>query len=399
MKKTPLLFAGIIAATILVVMGMGILLTGSFYFIPSITIDPFGDGEIDENGMLVLTGTTNLGVNTFLLVNVTDGSPGGEKATSLASVLPGSGGRNTWKAAVNVSPLPPGTYMVRVSSVDLSGNNRTAVPGRVSVTAPFTLPEMPSSGDRALPTPFLRANRIGEWVPGERIDLSGVTNLGPGTELLWRVDPVRCPGPEGGIPVPAGQLPNGSTVVTGGISGINRWSFSFDSAGISAGCYLVNITRYGVPGEPLKNRTGDSVEFRLSASAPKATPTPSRYITIDTIPDIRENTRVTVTGTSSLSPGEELVVEITPTVSSGYSFVVDPEGRARGGVFAGVTGTAVVVQGTAGANHWSMDFDTFHLPQGEYELKVANPELNDETTRIGPGDVSCTTRFTVRGDA
>lgn len=92
MKRTPLLLAGIVAATILVVMGLGIFLTGSFDFMPSITVDAFGDDEIDENGIMVLTGTTNLGVNTFLLVNISGASPAGEKATSLASVLPGTGG-------------------------------------------------------------------------------------------------------------------------------------------------------------------------------------------------------------------------------------------------------------------------------------------------------------------
>ena len=387
MKKTPLLFAGIVAATILVVMGLGIFLTGSFYFMPSITVDAFSDNEIDENGIMVLTGTTNLGVNTFLLVNISCESPAGEKATSLASVLPGTGGRNKWKATVNVSPLPPGEYTLRVSNVVFSGINRTAVPGGVFVTKQLSFGTGPTGADRGIPTPFIRANPLGEKAVGEAIEVSGTTNIEPGSTLIWEIEPVQY------RENMTGTLPAGCTAVTPGTAGINRWSFEFDSNGIDPGSYVVNIAG-DIPTGFSVNKTGDTVEFVLSSSAPVATPAPSRFITIDAIPDSPENERVTITGTTSLPAGEKLVIEITPLVGSGYEFVVSPDGRSRSGTFAGVTGTAVVMQGGGGINLWSMNFDTYHLPPGGYEVKV-----NPATSGIEPCDVYCTANFTVGGEA
>lgn len=392
MKRTPLLFAGIVAATILVVMGLGIFLTGSFYFIPSITIDPFSDGEIDENGIMVFSGTTNLGVNTFLRVNISGASPAGEKATALASVLPGTGGQNKWKATVNVSPLPPGEYSLRVSNVVFSDGNMTAVPGGVFVKKQLTLGTRPTGADSGIPAPFIRANPLGEKAVGEAIEVSGTTNIEPGSTLIWEIEPVQY------RENMTGTLPAGCTAVAPGTAGINRWSFEFDSSGNEPGSYILNITG-DVPAGFSGNKTGDAVEFVLSGSAPVATPAPSMFITIDAVPDSPENARVTITGTTSLPAGEELVIEITPLVGSGYEFFISPDGRSRSGMFAGVTGTAVVVQGGGSINLWSMNFDTYHLPPGGYGVKVNNSKLNPATSRIEPGDVSCTTRFTVRGDA
>ena len=405
MKKSALLFAGIISATILVVMGLGILLTGSFYFMPSITIDPLSNEDIDGNGMLVLTGTTNLGLNTHLLVNITSGPgqasrPDIAPVTAIVSVLPGTGGRNSWKAAVNVSGLPPGDYTIRVSGVTFTGNNGIADPGPVIAAVQFTLGSAPAAGDRGLRIPFITANTIGTQAGGDRIGVTGTTNLPPGIMVLWKVDSVGCTGngTVTGTPAPGiGLLPRGNAEILSGTAGVNRWSFSFNSSGMEPGCYLVTITGSTLAGNFPENTTENAVEFVLSGFASESAPFPSRFITVDTIPVQPTDTKVVITGTTSLPAGEEFLVEISPLPLRSYDFVVNPMDRSQGAVFAGVKGTALVVPWSGGINLWSMDFDTYHLPPGDYAVNVSNSGVNRTTFRTEPGDVSVSGTFTIRG--
>lgn len=407
MKKTVLLFAGIIAATILVVMGLGILLTGSFYFMPSITIDPLSNEDIDGNGMLVLTGTTNLGLNTHLLVNITSGPGRASRsdiapATAIASVLPGTGGRNSWKAAVNVSGLPPGDYMIRVSGVTFTGNNGTAGPGPVIAAVQFTLGSALTAGDRGLPAPFITANTIGKQAGGDRIGVTGTTNLPPGIMVFWKVDSVGCTGNGSvtGTPAPViALLPQGNAEILSGTAGVNRWSFSFNSSGMEPGCYLVTITGSSLAGNFPENTTENAVEFVLPGFTSESAPFPSRFITVDTIPARPINAKVVITGTTSLPAGEEFLVEITPLPRRNYDFIVNPMDRSQGAVFAAVKGTALVVPWSGDINLWSMNFDTYHLPPGDYAVNVSNSRVNSTTFRTEPGDVSVSGTFTVRGDA
>ena len=398
MKKTALLFAGIISATILVVMGLGILLTGSFYFMPSITIDSFSDSDIDANDMLVLTGTTNLGLNTHLLVNISAG-PGQAFPTDkgyvneIASLLPGSGGRNSWKAALNVSSLGPGDYTIRVSSVTFAGNNWTAVPGSVVVTRGFRIGNKSAGGNRALPAAFIVANFIGDRAPGESIAVTGTTNLPPGTSILWDVYQVQCPG-NGTVPKIPARVPllTGSTAITPGTAGINRWVFLFNSSGIAPGCYLVHFAGETPEGMFSEGETG----FVLSGIPKEEPAVPSRFITIDTLPGLQVNSRVVITGTTSLPENDELLIEISPIAQGNYEFVVNPRDMSQGAMFTGVAGTAVIVTGTGGVNLWAMDFDTYHLSPGDYTVNVSNTKVNLTTHRTEPGEVSITGTFTVQ---
>lgn len=399
MKKTALLFSGIIAATILVIMGLGILLTGSFYFISSITINPFSDKDIDGNGILVLTGTTNLGVNTFLLLNVSAG-PGqtlpsaAAHSTELVSVQPGSGGRNVWKAAVNVSSLPPGDYIIRVSGVTFAGNNRTAIPGAVMVTGQFRLGNESAGENRGLASPFIIANTPGNKAVSNTIGINGTTNLPPGTSVLWNVYKAQCPGNSTNTTFSdTAALITGSTAVTPGTSGNNRWELEFNSSGMASGCYRVRFageTPEGIFSEGM-------ADFALSGEGAEETRGPSVFITIDTIPDQQVNTQVVITGTTSIPAGEEFIVEISPLAGSGYDFSVNPKDMSRGAMFAGVAGTALVEPWTGDIGLWSMDFGTYYLPPGEYEVTVSNSRVNQTTFRTEPGNVSITGTFTVRG--
>lgn len=392
MKRTVLLPIGIASATILVIMGLVILLTGSFYILPTITIDPVGDEGVDEYGVLVLTGTTNLGLNTHLIVNLSSvpGKGAPHNWTGFTSVEFGSGGRNFWRAVINPPTLPQGEYSVFVSDITFSRDGSTPIPGSVVATTIITLPEgkgVHSNGKES----FLRINTVDTRGIGERIDISGTTSLPPGTVVVWKVETGSCPHTDMNErdPIPAGTLvAEGRTIVTHGIADVHRWSCFIDSSGLSPGCYLI---------EASGNMTKGSAEFIISREPTQGVPSRERIITIDTFPDPSLNTMVTLTGTTSLPGGEELYVAITPNMGSGYDFLVNPKDMSQSASFSGVIGTVLVEESAGEFNLWSMVFDTYRLHPGQYVVEVSIPTMNLTTTRREPGDVLAAMNFTILG--
>ncbi len=393
MKKTALLPIGIVSATILVAMGIGILFSGPFYFLPTITIDPVGDEAVDEYGMLVLTGTTNLGPNTHLLINLSavPGKDATNFTTGFTSIEFGSGGRNMWRTVFNTSTLPPGDYSVLVSDITISTDGRTAIPGNVVATKKITLPERKDASP-TVKASFLRINMVNARSVGERVDISGTTSLPPGTVVVWRVEPVVCPntGMSDGEPIPGGTLvAEGRTIVTQGIAGVQRWSSFIDSSGMTPGCYLI---------ETSGDMTKGSAEFVISREASMRPPTSDRSITIDTFPDPSLNTMVTLTGTTNLPAGEEMYVAIVPNKGSGYDFMVDPKDLSQSATFSGAVGTVSVEEGPGGLNLWSMVFDTYRLHPGNYIVEVSIPKTNMTTSGLEQGDVLAAMTFTILGE-
>lgn len=394
MKKTLLLVVGIASATILVVMGLGILLTGSFYFLPTITIDPVGDGAVDEHGMLVLTGTTNLGLNTHLLVNLSaiSGYDIPHHRTGFTSVEFGPGGRNMWRMVINTTTLPPGEYSILVSDIAYAWDGSTPIPGNVVATTAITLSDR-KDVNPAGKEPFLRINTVDAGAVGERIDISGTTSLPPGTVMVWKVEPVPCPNinmNEGDL-APAGTLvAEGPTIVSQGIAGVHRWSSFIDSSGMKPGCYLIEVSG---------DLTKGSAEFVISREPAISPPEPDRYITIDTFPDPSPNTMVTLTGTTNLPGGEEIYVAIIPNKGSGYDFLVNPKDMSQSAMFSGVIGTVPVEKGPGAFNLWSMVFDTYRLHPGHYVVEVSIPKMNMTISGWEQGDVLAAMNFTILGEA
>lgn len=393
MKRTVLLPIGIASATILVLMALWILLTGTFYFLPTITIDPVGDEAVDEHGMLVLSGTTNLGLNTHLIVNVSavSGKHTPFYKTVFTSVEFGSGGRNFWRAVISPSTLPPGDYSVFVSDIAFSQDGRTAIPGSVIASTTVTIPEQ-KKVTPAIKESFLRINTVDAMAVGERIDVTGTTSLPPGTVVVWKVETGSCPHPEmtEREAIPSGTLiAEGRTIATEGIAGVNRWSCFIDSSGMRPGCYMIEVS---------ENMTEGSAEFFIPMDSTAVVPTSDRFITIDMFPDPPLNTIVTLTGTTSFPRGEELYVTITPNMRSGYDFLVNPKDMSQSASFSGVVGTVSVEEGPGELNLWSMVFDTYRLHPGNYVVEVSIPKTNITASGREQGDILAATNFTILGD-
>ncbi|MDD1719897.1 MAG: hypothetical protein LUQ25_07555 [Methanoregulaceae archaeon] len=402
MKQTALLPAGIIAATILVVMGLGILMTGSFYFMPTVSVDPFTGEAIDENGILVVTGTTNLGLNTHLLVNVS-AVPGqvppapaaGVHEDELAWPVSGAVGSNPWRAVINTSELAPGDYELQVSSVSFSDDFKTTIQGPVYATKRFVIGARETGAIPGRILPYIRPNPVGAARPDDLVEVTGTTNMEAGTTVLWKIRP--APG-ETNITGGIGDQ-SGSTAVTPGIVGINRWAFTLNTTGMEPARYTLLIVAGDIAtGDPTGEIASATTDLVLARRAsPGISPVQAGYITVDYIPDLPVNTQFILTGTTSLPAGGDLEVEITPLFNeTDYEFVVDPKNMAQGSVFSGIVGGVRVEAGPGGTGLWSMEIHTYSLQPARYQVNASNSRMNHTTFMREPGALLGTRTFSVR---
>ena len=117
------------------------------------------------------------------------------------------------------------------------------------------------------------------------------------------------------------------------------------------------------------------------------------FISVDPISDKNIGDKFTITGTTNLAPGTEILMQVYP--ASFESAATDPQTGAQSGTFTGATGTVEVTRGTGNTNTWSADVDLSPFLPKEYLVNVSLL-----TGDAGKGDFSTgspygTTTFTV----
>jgi trimeric autotransporter adhesin len=85
---------------------------------------------------------------------------------------------------------------------------------------------------------------------------------------------------------------------------------------------------------------------------------------INPIGDHYVGDKFTISGSTNLAAGDELMVEVT---SSSFR----PTDKSQGSEFSGASGVVRVVQGSGGFNHWSFDVDATAFKPDEYIVKVS----------------------------
>jgi len=93
------------------------------------------------------------------------------------------------------------------------------------------------------------------------------------------------------------------------------------------------------------------------------------FISVDPVSDKNVGDQVTITGTTNLPAGSEILFQVYP-----LSYVPDstnPQTGAQSGVFTGATGTVAVKQGTGDTNTWSADLDLSTFQSMEYLVNVS----------------------------
>lgn len=259
MKKKYLTYAGIAAAGILIVLFIGIALTGSFTFFPTAGIDPITD--LRNGDMLVITGTTNLPPGTDVLSvlgyhvpRLPDADPAVSWFGGSVSIVQGTGFQNTWSFAMDTTTLAPGEYIVNISRiVPVNASDASYRNGELLATSRFNL--IGAASALAQPgntndswTEFITVNSPGTRQLGEKFFLNGTTSLPAGTDLLlsiiqrdnvaiFTIDPKTQEKTE-----KTGHTDSSLLTVIPGTDGINRWSTVIDTTDFIPGYYLVNIS-------------------------------------------------------------------------------------------------------------------------------------------------------------
>jgi hypothetical protein len=410
MKKKYLTYAGIISALILVGMFVTICLSRApFPFLhPATTFDPITDASIDENNMMILTGTTTLPAEfTLLFVTVrasppllSQGSTAGtpEVRSADSHIIAEPGGTNRWKGFVNISPLQPGEYTITLSKYAVDENFKMNESHPVA-TQHFTLSdEHAGAGNIRKKTrivlPFIRINPVDQRPPAENREISGITSLAPGTPLAWSLQPVDGTGN-------STQEYQGITPVFSGIEGVNRWSVLPGTGTPEPARYQFRIT-----GTPAPDATPISAiaEFdipRVSGTLNNTTGTPQDprdVITIDSLPDIRTNNMYVITGTTSLPAGGALLFRIHPaSFVSDFNFSFDKGGN-QVVEMSGVTGMTEILNGSGGTSLWAVDVTTYSLVPARYEVNVSNDRYGSNVREMVYGTAFSSRIITVNGD-
>ncbi len=251
MKKKYLTYAGIVSALLLVVIFIGICTSSyPFPFVPvATTIDPITEATVDQNNMMILTGTTSLPEDTQLgvLVSASTGSSRenttGELAVKTdAAITAGDGGRNRWRSVFGITTLQPGDYQVSLVTFTVA-KNYTWILSDPIATAYFTLGDgQAGTGTIHKKTPpvprFIRINPVPSGQMQDNLTVSGITSLAPGTPLAWSMYSLEN-GTLGGT-----AAYNGTTPVTEGIDGVNRWDIQPGDGTIPPGRYGIQVTGY-----------------------------------------------------------------------------------------------------------------------------------------------------------
>jgi hypothetical protein len=111
-------------------------------------------------------------------------------------------------------------------------------------------------------------------------------------------------------------------------------------------------------------------------------------ISVDPIGDKNVGDQVTISGTTSLPAGTEILVEVYPSV------YVDQTGTGSGD-FTGATGTITITNNTSGASTWSFSLDTSTFKPMEYLVSVSSLKGDTSKGDYTKGDIFGSTRFTL----
>jgi len=407
MKKKYLTWAGIVSAVILVIMFAGILLTGSFSPFSHVTIDPIPDHAAGD--LVVITGTTNHMAGTVLELDIIAVSPAdgtNPRAGSTDAFIVRTGGMsNTWSGALDTSAIPPGEYRVNAYWVNETVRSDLLATSRLMLTGTKPVPAgSPTSGERQ--APYISMKRPGTLWSGDKLLVTGTTNLPEGTELIYLIiqqsnTSTFTLDPKTGNPdVREGLTRSGIIRVLPGTERVNRWSFAVDSTEFIPGDYLIIVTLESISPEKIGLKSPfDTAPLYMKETTRESAPTlvrdttPCHSITINVFPDSWINQTYRITGTTGFPPGTELLVQVIPTE---YNLTMNMGVKHLASSMSGAVGTVIVEEGWGNnVNHWSLMLSKGHMDPGQrnYLVNVSNDRIDNRTYATIAGDTYCSKRL------
>ena len=407
MKKKYLMYAGIVSAALLVLLFAAILLTGSFTIFSTVTIDPIPDHTAGD--LVVITGTTNLNAGTRLELDIIAPTPPGTRAGATdAFIVRGGGMANSWSGALDTSAIPPGEYLVNAYRMNETfGRSDLLASSRLRLTNATPDPDKITRRSANHTLSFIHIDRPGTISRGEKILISGTTNLPNDTQLLYLVTQQSNTSVFTVDPKSQKQELRGGFTRSGliellpGDNGVSRWSFAVDSTEFIPDRYDVIVTPDTTRTEDIgRNGTFGTASLTvLEANSDRlTTPVPAsgpcQAITIGALPDRLTSKSVTITGTTTLPAGTELLFRVFPAVIDVSMNMGTPGMTASG---TGAVGTVEVTRWTGDTNTWSADLDLSQFPPNEYLMNVSNDRIDPRTSETIYGDAYCSKRLTLPG--
>ncbi|WP_292367710.1 hypothetical protein [Methanoregula sp. UBA64] len=419
MKKKYFTYAGIVAALILLGMFVSICLsTYPFPFLPpSATIDPVTNTSVDENNMLILTGTTTLSWYANMSVTLSScplpgNCTGGTSSWDEATIIPvADGGRNRWRSEFDLSSHTPADYQITVATYS-SGSNYSLIQGAPIATGRFTLGD-DNAGPEAIHKrspvvqPYIRTNPLMQ--AGNTLIITGITSLAPATPIAWDLHTVT------NITAASPGESQGTTVVIEGTEGVNRWSIAINNGTPGPGQYQIVISGNPAADASPTGAVSTSLNFAvplntgISGNTTGKPPGSLHYIAIDTLPDLHADGVYVITGTTSLPAGQGLMMNVYPAAFENGSYNFSVNARDTGpnatfsetevGVFSGASGGTLVVNGTGGENLWSFDLATYKFAPGVYLINVSNDDFDTTTMTRKYGDLFSARAVPVYGNS
>jgi hypothetical protein len=407
MKKKYLTWAGIVSAVILVIMFAGILLTGSFSLFSPVTIDPIPDHAAGD--LVAITGSTNLMAGTVLELDIIAVSPADgtnpRAGGTDAFIVRGGGMENTWSGALDTSAIPPGEYLVNAYWINETVRSDILATSRFRLTGTKPIPAgSPPSGERQ--APYITIKHPGTLWNGDKLLVTGTTNLPEGTELTYLViqqsntstftlDPKT-----GNRDVREGLTRSGNISALPGTDGVNRWSFAVDSTEFIPGDYLIIVTLGSISPEKIGLKSPfDTAPLYVKETPRDSAPvmvrdnTPCHSITINEFPDSWINQTYRITGTTGFPPGTELIVQVIPTE---YNLTMNMGVKHLASSMSGAMGTVIVEEGwDNNVSIWSLMLNRGHMDPGQqnYLVNVSNDRIDNQTYATIYGDTYCSKRL------
>ncbi len=348
-----------------------------------IKIDPVGNKT--EGDIFTITSTTNLSAGEEVLVEIMNyewrhplyGS------SDTVKVIPGVNGTNTISYTVNTTGYNPEKYLVHETCFGENTEDRIENETYFNITKRTT---QPTSNQSSTP-PWIRIDPIRDHYFGDVITITGTTTCNTGDiqtvitdnnwhpcqkSTAWCVDNPDpcCDGVRINVPIIPGK------------NGNNTWSIEVNTSqhNLYPGTFLVEVI---TPGCPMDEESyQEFYEYMNIRDVTDQPSTPRWWIRIDPIGDKQAGDNFTITSTTNLSAGEEIIVYVN--LAQGLSLQN----------FSGCTGGVTVIPGMNGTNTISFPVRPSvcqNLIPAEYsisEFDMFNRASAQASFNITPGKMS-----------
>jgi hypothetical protein len=227
----------------------------------------------------------------------------------------------------------------------------------------------------AVEKPFISVDPVSDKNSGDEFTITGNTSLPAGSEIIVDIHPssldlntgmVTDPKTGATVRLDDSMVATGMLGVENDPDGVAAWSFDVPSVAFLTGEYTVIVYEYN-KNKPGPGEISGVTTFTVHES--QASTAQAQFIRVDPIGDKKVGDQFTITGTTNLPKGAEVMFQVY--AASFEPTETNPQTGAQSGEFTGATGTVTVMQGTGDVNTWSADLDLTTFQPMEYLVNVS----------------------------